>query len=70
MKVRHTETALRELGDILSNIFERNPAAAKGVAERVESLAALLEEFPFAGHDTDEAGVRMVPLVRYQEGGF
>lgn len=65
MRVRYTETALRELGEILSYIFERNPSAAAGVADRVQRLAALLEEFPFAGHDTDEAGVRMVPLVRY-----
>jgi toxin ParE1/3/4 len=28
-------------------------------------VAALLEEFPFAGHATDEPGVRIMPLVRY-----
>lgn len=38
---------------------------AAAVAERIKRLTDLLEEFPLAGHDTDEAGVRMVPLVRY-----
>jgi toxin ParE1/3/4 len=33
--------------------------------ERIEALTALLEEFPFAGHVTDETGVRMLAVVRY-----
>ncbi len=65
MKVRYTETALRELDEIFAYIFEHDRSAATGVIERVERLAALLVEFPFVGHETDEAGVRVVPLVRY-----
>ena len=65
MRVRYSETALVELDQIFAYIFERDRSAAAAVVERVERLAALLGEFPFVGHDTDEAGVRMVPLVRY-----
>jgi hypothetical protein len=34
------------------------------VAERIEALATLLEEFPFAGHLTGEAGVRTLAVLR------
>src|SRR5689334_18424805 len=46
-----------------SYIFERNRSAA--VAERIEALTKLLEEFPFAGHTTDEPDVRVLSVVRY-----
>jgi toxin ParE1/3/4 len=62
MKVRYSETALRELDEIFAYIYERNRSAAAAVVDRV---AALLEEFPLAGHTTDEPGVRIMPLVRY-----
>ncbi len=65
MRLRYTDTALRELEEIFAYIFERNRSAAKAVVDRVRQLTALLEEFPFLGHDTDEQGVRVVPLVRY-----
>jgi hypothetical protein len=32
--------------------------------ERIEALTMLLEEFPMAGHLTDEAGVRTLAVVR------
>jgi plasmid stabilization system protein ParE len=32
---------------------------------RIEELAALLGEFPRLGHQTDEPGVRILPVVRY-----
>jgi toxin ParE1/3/4 len=35
------------------------------VVERIETLTALLEEFPLVGHLTDEDGVRMLSVVRY-----
>jgi addiction module RelE/StbE family toxin len=65
MKVRYSETALRELDEIFAYIYERNRSAAAAVVDRVDRVAALLEEFPFAGHTTDEPGVRIMPLVRY-----
>jgi plasmid stabilization system protein ParE len=35
------------------------------VVQRIETLVALLEEFPLLGHLTDEAEVRMLAVVRY-----
>jgi toxin ParE1/3/4 len=65
MRIRYSETALRELNEIFAYIFERDQSVAAAVVERVERLATLFGEFPFVGHDTDETGVRMAPLVRY-----
>lgn len=65
MKVRWSDSALAELEDIFSYIFERNRSAATSVVRRIEELAALLEQFPLAGHLTDEAGVRAISVVRY-----
>ena len=35
------------------------------LSQRVEELSALLGEFPLIGHLTDEANVRILPVVRY-----
>jgi plasmid stabilization system protein ParE len=50
MKVRWSETALAEIDDIFSYIFEDSRSAAAAVVERIEGLTALLEEFPLVGH--------------------
>ncbi|HEY3794859.1 MAG TPA: type II toxin-antitoxin system RelE/ParE family toxin [Bradyrhizobium sp.] len=65
MKLRWSETALAEIDSIFSHILENNRSAAFAVVERIERLAALLAEFPFIGHLTDEAPVRVLPVVRY-----
>jgi toxin ParE1/3/4 len=65
MKVRWSETALTEVDDIFAYIHEHSRTAATAVVERIENLAALLEEFPFVGHLTDEASVRLLSVVRY-----
>jgi toxin ParE1/3/4 len=65
MKVRWSQTALTELDDIFFYIYERNRSAAISVTKRVEELASLLGEFPFIGHLTDEADIRILPVVRY-----
>jgi plasmid stabilization system protein ParE len=65
MKVRWSETALAEIEDIFSYIYERNRSAAVAVVERIEGLTTLLEEFPLIGHTTDEAEVRVLSVVRY-----
>jgi toxin ParE1/3/4 len=65
MKVRYSETALREIDQIFAYIHQRNPSAAAAVVDRVKRVAALLEEYPFAGHTADEPDVRIMPLVRY-----
>jgi plasmid stabilization system protein ParE len=65
MKVRWSETALAETEAIFSFIHERNRSAAASIVQRFEELAALLSEFPLAGHLTDETDVRAISVVRY-----
>jgi toxin ParE1/3/4 len=65
VKVRWSETALAQLDNIFLYIYERNRSAALSVAKRIEDLAELLGEFPLIGHLTDEAEVRILPVVRY-----
>ena len=65
MRVRWSESALTDINDIFSYIHERNRTAAAGVVERIKAVAGLLQDFPEAGHLTDEPGVRMFPTVRY-----
>ena len=63
MRVRYSETALRELDEIFAWIYERNRSAAAAVVERVDRVAALLEEFPFAGHTTTQTRRNWVMLT-------
>jgi toxin ParE1/3/4 len=65
MKVRYSETALRELDEIFAYIHERNRSAAVAVVHRIRRLTSLIGEVPLMGHLTDEEGVRMMPVVRY-----
>jgi toxin ParE1/3/4 len=65
MKVRWSETALAEIDDIFAYIYENSRSAAVAVVERIEGLTSLLEEFPLVGHLADEAGVRVLSVVRY-----
>jgi plasmid stabilization system protein ParE len=50
---------------IFSYIRQNNQSAAIAVVARIEALTALLEQFPLVGHLTDEAGVRVLAVVRY-----
>jgi plasmid stabilization system protein ParE len=65
MKVRWSESALSDIDEIFSYIYEHNRAAAAAVVARIEAVASLLQDFPDAGHLTDEPGVRMFPTIRY-----
>lgn len=65
MKVRFTDTAARELEDILRYLSVRNPGAATAVARRVKDIASLLSDYPLSGREVDESGVRMASMVRY-----
>ena len=65
MKVRWSETALAEIDGIFSYIYEFNRSAAAAVVNRIETLTTLLQQFPHAGHLTDEADVRVLSVVRY-----
>jgi toxin ParE1/3/4 len=65
MKVRYTETALRELDEILAYIADRNFTAAASVRARVEELVERLSYFPYLAQGTERNGVRRVPLGNY-----
>ena len=63
MKVRYSETALRELDEIFAYIYERNRSAAAADVDRIERVSSLIGEVPLIGHLTDEEGVRMMPVA-------
>jgi toxin ParE1/3/4 len=65
MRVRYTETALREVDEIFAYIVNHNVVAAAAIVERVEELVGQLGEFPFMAQETDIAGVRKFPLGRF-----
>lgn len=65
MRVRWSESALSDIDDIFSYIYEHNRTAAAAVVDRIKAVAGLLQDFPEAGHLTDEPGVRVFPTVRY-----
>jgi toxin ParE1/3/4 len=65
MRVRWSESALTDIDEIFSYIHERNRTAATAVIERIKAVAGLLQDFPEAGHLTDEPSVRIFPTVRH-----
>ena len=56
MKVRYSETALRELDEIFAYIYERNRSAAVAVVDRIERLSSLIGDVPLIGHRTTRKG--------------
>ncbi len=65
MRIRYTETALRELDEILAYIADRNSTAAAAVRTRIERLTGQLSNFPYMAQETERAGVRRLPLGNY-----
>ena len=65
MRIRYTETASADLGDILSYLIERNPAAAATVGKAIEVTLARIAAFPASAQATDEPTVRMAPAGRF-----
>lgn len=65
MKVRYTETATADLGDLLSYLIERNPRAAATVGKAIETTVARIAAFPESAQATDEPTVRMTPAGRF-----
>jgi len=63
--VRYTRDALRDLDEIAAYLTERNPLAAAAVLDAVEKVAARLERFPYSAPQTEIAGVRATPALRY-----
>jgi addiction module RelE/StbE family toxin len=65
MRVRYSPSALAQLERIHSYIARHNPRAAQKVIARIEDLCARLADFPGMGAETDNARVRVLPVVRY-----
>jgi plasmid stabilization system protein ParE len=55
MKVRYTDTALREVDEILSYIAKDNPLAADEVAALLQATVRRLANYPRLAIETDEA---------------
>lgn len=64
MKVTYSRRSLRQLEEIHAYIDERNPRAAREVIARIRDLCERLGEFPGIGTLTDQADVRILPVVR------
>jgi toxin ParE1/3/4 len=67
MRLRYTRRAQRHLEGIAEYIAERNPAAARGVGERIREAITLLRDFPYIGRDGALVGTRelVVPSLPY-----
>lgn len=65
MKVRDTDTAAREVDDVLAYIAQRNRAAAVQLANRIDQVVGALAGFPEMAQATDEPNVRRMPAGRY-----
>jgi len=65
MRVRYTETALRELEEILAYIAQRNTGAATSVRARIEDLIGRLSDFPYMAQETERMGVRRLTIGNY-----
>lgn len=65
MRIRYTETALRELDEILAYISDRNMTAATAVRARFEGVTGQLSQFPYMAQETSQPGVRRLPLGNF-----
>ena len=66
MKVRYTETALREVDEILSHIAADNPLAADEVAAIFQATVRRLADYPRLAIETDDPSVRVAPVLPYR----
>lgn len=65
MRIRYTVRARADLAEIRSYLLERNPRAAAAVMAAIRQRISWLADFPLMAPETDEPGVRALPLVRY-----
>lgn len=57
MRIRWKKRALNQLFAIHGYIAKRNPAAAQGVASKIENAAIQLKQFPRLGHPGERVGI-------------
>ncbi len=65
MSVRYTREALRDLDQISSYIAARNIPAAAALLDAIEATVARLERFPLSAQQTEMAGIRAAPVLRF-----
>jgi addiction module RelE/StbE family toxin len=58
MKLRYTRIALQHIRSIHAYVAERDPAAARRVAERIHVASERLADFPQMGRRGSERGTR------------
>jgi toxin ParE1/3/4 len=65
VKVRYTPTANAELGVVLDYIAERSPQGARKVQGRIGDMISLLSQYPYAGSQTNDPGLRYLTASPY-----
>jgi len=65
MSLRYPREALRDLDEISSYIADHNLKAAVAFLNAVETVAQRLERFPQSAMETEMAGVRAAPVLRF-----
>ena len=65
MRVRFTVPAARSLERVLDHIAEHWPQGAKHVQARIQSMVALLAQYPYAGQPTGRRGARRIAASPY-----
>ena len=65
MRIRYTLRARADLEEIRFYLLERDPRAAVAVLTTIRRRIAWLADFPLMAPETDEPGVRALPVVRY-----
>jgi toxin ParE1/3/4 len=65
VKLRYTKTALRQIEQTLSHIETQSPQGALRVAERTETVLAMVLDHPRVGQATSRQGVRRVMVTPY-----
>ncbi len=65
MRIRYTLRAAADLQAITAYYRKRNPAVGDAILATIERRIEWLSEFPLMAPETDEPGVRELPIVRY-----
>jgi plasmid stabilization system protein ParE len=65
VSVRYTRDALEDLEQISAYLGELNPSAAAAVLDAIERVISRLDRFPHSAPETEIAGVRATPALRY-----
>ena len=65
MSARYTREALGDLDRISTYLAQRNPAAAGGFLNAVETVVERLTRFPLSAQETRMPNVRAAPALHY-----